>query len=144
MALKNMLETCHGLDIKLQVETSSPALESPTAILPKSSMASSESIRLKSIDFTSKPEILILVNEDDAVGDLAGWQITDEGPKHTFSFPKGFQLRGTTSLKLISGVSGRSTDTSIYWSTRPVWNNTGDTASLYDSSGKLIQKLSCR
>ncbi len=37
-------------------------------------------------------------------------------------------------LKLISGESGDNSNNTIYWNSRTVWNNDGDTDSLFDSS----------
>jgi len=37
---------------------------------------------------------------------------------------------------------GTNSATDLYWgSKRPIWNNDGDTASLYDHNGRLVDSL---
>lgn len=54
--------------------------------------------------------------------DLMGWQIKDEDDKHTYT-SSSFELES-------NGISGD-----------PLWNNDGDTASLYDNEGSLADSL---
>ncbi len=72
--------------------------------------------------------------------DLAGFRITDAA-SHAYAFPSGVLAPGYTALVL----SGTGQDTSqggqliLHWGARtPIWNNTGDTAFLFNPDDTLI------
>lgn len=69
---------------------------------------------------------------------LQGWYIQDDEAKHTYTFPS-FTLKTGSSVTLYS-KTGSDTSTDLFWDTGNVWNNDGDTAYLYDKSGKLISQ----
>lgn len=73
--------------------------------------------------------------------DLSDWELSDEGPNHVFTFPEGFQLEPGAIVRVFSGC-GDATSTELYFcvSGSAVWNNDGDTASLYDASGSLVDR----
>jgi hypothetical protein len=75
--------------------------------------------------------------------ELRGFSVQDDG-RHRYVFPAGTLEPGYTTLL----HSGRGRDTErrgqhiFYWgSAGPIWNNSGDTASLFDPSGKLIDSF---
>jgi beta-lactamase superfamily II metal-dependent hydrolase len=71
---------------------------------------------------------------------LNGWKIEDEGNKHTYTF-RSYTLNAGTTVTVFTG-KGTNSATELYWQLDdPIWNNNGDTAYLYDGSGKLISKL---
>jgi competence protein ComEC len=71
---------------------------------------------------------------------LNGWKIEDEGSKHTYTF-QPYTLNAGTTVTVFTG-KGTNSATELYWQLdNPVWNNDGDTAYLYDDSGKLVSKL---
>ncbi len=100
-------------------------------------------IQITSMDCTSKPEIVVIENTGYSSQNLTGWKVEDDGPKYTFNFPAGFSLEPGSLVQLISGESGDNSNKTIYWNGRAVWNNDGDTASLFDSSGQLASKRNC-
>jgi len=66
----------------------------------------------------------------------------DEGEKHTYTFPP-FTLSSGATVTLYT-VQGTDSATELYWGrslNSAVWNNEGDTASLYDASGTLIDRM---
>lgn len=72
---------------------------------------------------------------------LTHWILHDGGQKHTFTFgtytidPHGY-------VKIHTG-SGSRTQTNRYWNLSwYVWNNTGDTATLKDNHGNVIDRCS--
>jgi hypothetical protein len=71
--------------------------------------------------------------------DLSGWRIEDEGPNHTYRFPDGFMLEPSGTVLLFSGC-GTDSAAELYWCNQgsAVWNNDGDTASLFDGDGVLV------
>lgn len=79
-------------------------------------------------------------NEGSSPVSLNGWKIKDEGSKHTYTFPSYTLDPGT--IVTVYTEKGTSSATELYWQLgSPIWNNDGDTAYLYDESGKLVSKL---
>ena len=75
-----------------------------------------------------------LASEDRAVG---GWRLCDRA-NHCFTFPAGAVLAAGGRLFVHTG-SGGADDTRYFMGRRrAVWNNGGDTATLYDSTGAVV------
>lgn len=71
--------------------------------------------------------------------DMTGFKLHDKGMKHTFKFPEGFTIYGP--VKVFTG-KGRNTNTRLYWrQPRPVWNDTGDVASLRNKRNKIVSQV---
>jgi endonuclease YncB( thermonuclease family) len=71
--------------------------------------------------------------------DLTGWTVEDEAG-YSYQFPDGFGLSAGSTVRLHTG-SGTDSSTDLYWGRgSAVWNNSGDTASLYDGDSNLVQK----
>lgn len=70
---------------------------------------------------------------------LTDWTLEDEAG-HVYTFPV-FMIQG--KLKVYSG-DGEDNETSLFWNSgrRPIWNNDGDTATLKDNSGEVIDTYS--
>ena len=78
-----------------------------------------------------------ITNQGNGAADLTGWRLEDEGPDHIYSFADGFGLAPGARVTLHSGI-GTDTATTLFWGRgNAVWNNSGDTASLFDSAGLL-------
>lgn len=75
--------------------------------------------------------------------ELQGFSIKDEGP-HRYVFPAGTLNPGYTAL-LYSGRGRDETASrrqlSFHWGAGAIWNNAGDTASLFEPSGQLIDSF---
>ncbi len=70
---------------------------------------------------------------------LTGYKLYDQGRKHTFRFPKGFKIYAP--VKIMTG-KGRNTNTRLYWGQpRPVWNDSGDVATLATKTGKVVSQV---
>jgi beta-lactamase superfamily II metal-dependent hydrolase len=70
---------------------------------------------------------------------LTAWKIEDDS-KHSYTFPS-YTLDSQSTVTVYTG-EGMNTVTELYWgSDGTIWNNDGDTAYLYDNSGKLVSKL---
>ena len=143
-ALQEMLETC---DSTPSIPAVSPKAESPAtvkeAVPPTAASSNSSGVRIASIDCKGKPEVVTIENSGASTQDLTGWKVSDDGQGHTFNFPNGFLMRPGSSVKLVSGGSGQDTERVIYWKTRTVWNNDGDTARLFDPSGEMVSEREC-
>ena len=143
-ALEEMLETC---DSTPSIPAVSHKAESPAtvkeAVSPAAASSDSSDVRIASIDCKGKPEVVTIENSGASTQDLTGWEVSDDGQGHTFNFPNGFLLGSGSSVKLVSGGSGQDTESVIYWKTRTVWNNDGDTARLFDPSGETVSERKC-
>ena len=91
-------------------------------------------------DLNLQDEWVQISNKGSSPVSLNGWKIEDEGSKHTYTFPS-YTLNSGTTVTVYTG-KGTNSATELYWQLDdPIWNNDGDTAYLYDNSGKLVSKL---
>ncbi len=91
-------------------------------------------------DLNLQDEWVQISNTGSSPVSLNGWKIEDEGNKHTYTF-LSYTLNAGTTVTVFTG-KGTNSATELYWQLdNPIWNNGGDTASLYDDSGKLVSKL---
>ena len=90
-------------------------------------------------DLSLQDEWVEITNKGSSPVLLKGWKIEDDGSKHTYTFPS-CTLDSQNTLTLYTG-EGTDTATELYWGGSPIWNNDGDTAYLYDDSGKLVAAL---
>jgi len=82
-------------------------------------------------------EYVVFENTGDGDLDLSGWTVEDEAG-HTYAFPSGYTLTPGATVTLHTG-SGTDTDADLYWGRgSPVWNDGGDTVSVYDDGGALV------
>lgn len=85
-------------------------------------------------------EYVVLKSYGDSAVNLLGWTLEDEAG-HYYNFPH-FVLEPGAIVRIHSGC-GVDTSTDLYWcSDWAIWNNDGDTAYLYDSSGNLVDSYS--
>jgi endonuclease YncB( thermonuclease family) len=87
-------------------------------------------------------EYVVFENSGTGAIDLSGWTVEDEA-SHTYSFPSGFTLDAGAQVTLHTGT-GSDTNSDLYWGNTgsAVWNNGGDTVSVYDDSGALYTSKS--
>ncbi|MGB9941246.1 MBL fold metallo-hydrolase [Methanosarcina sp.] len=91
-------------------------------------------------DLNLQDEWVQISNKGSSPVSLNGWKIEDEGNKHTYTF-QSYTLNTGTTVTVFTG-KGTNSATELYWQLDdPIWNNDGDTAYLYDDSGKLISEL---
>lgn len=99
------------------------------AVVPVSSSA----VAITAVDL--KGETVTITNSGSSTANLAGWRLTDEGAKHSYTF-SGTSLPSGGSITIASGTGSGE----IKWTGANVWNNDGDTAYLYDGSGNLVSQ----
>lgn len=81
-------------------------------------------------------ENVTIVNLGTTAQVMTGWKLSDEADT-TFSFPS-FSLAGGGTVR-VWVKAGVDTTTELFWgSNRSIWNNDGDTATLTDSSGAVV------
>ncbi len=76
-----------------------------------------------------------------AVG-MGGWVMRDVA-NHRYRYPTSFVLQPGATVRLFSGC-GTNTSTSLYWCNpgTAVWNNDGDTATLLNPAGDVVDTWS--
>ena len=84
-------------------------------------------------------EYVVIKNYGPNPVNLKGWRLKDRAG-HTFVFPD-ITLQPGESVYVHSG-KGTNTKKELYWGDGAIWNNDGDTAYLYDSSGRLVDTYS--
>ena len=82
-------------------------------------------------------EFVCFKNYDWQPADMTGWRVQDAS-QHTYFFP-AFVLSPGAIVRLHSGP-GADTGSDIYWGSGLIWNNTHDTAYLYDRFGRLVSR----
>jgi endonuclease YncB( thermonuclease family) len=97
-------------------------------------------LEITSVDFNpSGPdddERVTLHNRDPDPVDLAGYVLRDESSTNRYRFPATI-LEADGGLTISTAC--RSTSADLLWCTDgPVWNNSGDTALLLDSFGRVV------
>ena len=143
-ALQEMLKTCDGSPTITPIPAKAESPPPVTPVTPSVAATSgSKDIQITTMDCKGKPEIVVIENTGNSSQNLTGWKVEDDGPTYTFNFPSGFSLEPGSLVELISGESGDDTDKAIYWNNRVVWNNDGDTASLFNSRGQLVSEKAC-
>jgi len=82
-------------------------------------------------------EYFTLQNTGAQTVDLSGWTVSNERGQ-IFHFPDGYAL-GAGDVVFVHSGTGSATENVLYWgATAPVWNNDGDVAVLYDSTGLIV------
>jgi hypothetical protein len=88
----------------------------------------------------SEGERVSLQNTGPAEIDMTGWVLSDLAG-HAYVFPAFVLPAGGTVVVHI--CAGTDTLTDLHWGwCSAVWNNDGDTASLFDANGQLISTFS--
>ena len=70
---------------------------------------------------------------------MTGWWMESVVGPQRFYFPNGYVLAPGTTVRLESYTGASNNPPSVLlWSTGAIWNNTGDKAVLYNSSGGAV------
>ncbi|HEV2119985.1 MAG TPA: lamin tail domain-containing protein [Candidatus Bathyarchaeia archaeon] len=97
-------------------------------------------------------EFVVLQNEGTEKVSLAGWTLTDEtatgARKHVYKFPQGAVLSSREKAYVHTGPGedsfeeGQTSKWILHWGRHAfVWNNEGDTATLFDADGNKVDSL---
>jgi hypothetical protein len=92
-------------------------------------------------NYSKEEEYVCLTNSGGQPADMTGWYLRDDyGCGYTF--PQ-FTLAPGATVRVRTGCGTNST-TDLYWCKdgTAVWNNDGDTVSVYDGEGNLVSQYS--
>ncbi|RKD30865.1 hypothetical protein BET03_13295 [Thermohalobacter berrensis] len=99
-------------------------------------------IVIQSIDL--KNEIVLIKNKSKADVDLSGWKLISVKGDQIFNFPKGFMLKGNSTIKIVSGSYNKNlvkdNKDVLIWTKDYIWNNKGDKGKLIDKYGRVISE----
>lgn len=151
-ALKDLAATCDPKRIKVAratITTDPDAPDEPdTPTDPAEPVTPSEPGMVTITGITYDPlaantsddpwdEVVTIHNQTTAGLDISGWTITDKAGA-TYTFPSAFTLPADSTVTFHNGT-GTNTATDLYANrSLAVWNNTGDTATLTDASGAVV------
>jgi hypothetical protein len=83
-------------------------------------------------------EIVVVVNDASSPVNMAGWTLRDRD-QHTFRFP-AFMLGAGVRITIHSGPGTNNAGNLHWYSDGYVWNNDGDTASLWRGNGSVADR----
>ena len=87
----------------------------------------------------NEPDEYVEIKNTGPTASLQGYSLSDEAGK-TFNFPS-VSVGAGESIKIFTGC-GSDTGNTLYWcyTESAVWNNSGDTATLKNSAGKVVDR----
>lgn len=95
-------------------------------------------VEITSVDL--EKEIVEIKNNSGKDIDMTGWKLISTEGNQAYTFPS-FILKAGSTIYITSGKDAKEDGVSyLKWSTGYIWNNSGDPAELYDSSGNLISR----
>jgi endonuclease YncB( thermonuclease family) len=95
-------------------------------------------------DVDENEEYVVIENQGSAAAPLDGWTLSDETTK-TFTFPAETLGQSETAVVTTNQTSKGAPPATTYsfeWNEGFVWNNSGDTATLSDANGVVVDTLS--
>lgn len=70
---------------------------------------------------------------------MTGWKIVSVNGNQTYTFPQGYVLKSGQIVTVTSGTNAIEKRPSVlFWTKGYIWNNSSDSAKLYDPFGKLL------
>jgi competence protein ComEC len=82
-------------------------------------------------------EYIVLKNTGDDLLDLSGWSVKDEDG-HVHTFADGVRLEVGATMTLHSGSGSQSTTDRFWWADGPVWDDHGETITIFDDTGNKV------
>jgi micrococcal nuclease len=82
-------------------------------------------------------EWVVMTNTGDVPIDLTGWTLRDASSVHRYSFLNGTILDEGQDLRIFTGCGSGDDETQYWCADGPVWGNSGDSAFLLDTDGRM-------
>jgi len=140
-----VLSTCSNAKSELQREMDIMMQIREETIIPgfeNNKTNTTESASIKITDIDEKQEWIEIENDGESI-DLEGWRISDLG-NHIYEFGQ-FTLNSGAKVKIYSGdayMSCSEDNETLCWTGSKIWNDSGDTATLKDPDGIVIDTYS--
>ncbi len=85
----------------------------------------------------------VLIRNSGLAQDMTEWRLTSGEGQQTFTFPPGLVLMPDAELRVHSGpTAATATPSDLVWTTRHVWRNEGDIATMLDADGNVVSTFS--
>jgi endonuclease YncB( thermonuclease family) len=115
-----------------------PAVEPSATVAPP---AGESGVSIVTVFNSGKQEYVEIANTGTASRDLGGWSVSGSSGDERYTFPAGYVLAAGVRVRLFSGAGGvNAPPGDIYWTHSSVWNNAGETATLWDAQGRLVSE----
>jgi hypothetical protein len=100
-------------------------------------------VRITTVYNLSRKEYVQITNQGAAPQDMGGWSVSGSRGDERYTFSGGYVLAAGATVRLHSGRDGVDAyPTDIYWTTKNVWNNEGETVYLWDAQGNQVATYS--
>lgn len=96
-------------------------------------------VKILSIDL--RQELVVIQNTGHTPVNLSGWKLISIKGNDEFVFPENFILKCGDIIKIVSGPEAVEGADTLLWTTKNVWNNSGDPGVLFDAKGQEISRL---
>jgi len=98
-------------------------------------------VRIVKVFNSGKKEYVEISNRGSGPQEMSGWSVSGSRGDDRFYFPNGYVLEGGATVRLHSGEDGVDAPPGdVYWTTKTVWNNDGETVCLWDGEGKVVSE----
>jgi len=100
-------------------------------------------VRILEVYNYSTIEYVRLANQGTAAQDMGGWSVSGSKGDERYVFPGGYVLAAGAGVRLHSGTGGvDAPPADIYWTTKNVWNNDGETVYLWNAQSAQVDSYS--
>jgi hypothetical protein len=100
-------------------------------------------VQITAVFNQSRKEYVQITNQGTGAQDMGGWSVSGSKGDDRYTFPGGYVLAPGSVVRLHSGTDGVDAwPTDIYWTTKNVWNNDGETVYLWDAQGGQVDSYS--
>ena len=125
--------------------TAVPPTATTTATPEPAAVAAGAVLRIVTVVNEGRREHVVITNEGSQAQNLQGWVLESApGGTQRYNFPDVTLAAGAT-LRVHSGrgsADAAAPPTDLVWTGRNVWNNAGDTAVLFDPTGREVSRFS--
>ncbi|MFL0583580.1 MBL fold metallo-hydrolase [Solibacillus silvestris] len=85
-------------------------------------------------------EIVVIQNNSSEAANLEGWELISVEGNQIFNFP-AINLAPGKKLSITSGSNAKPGASTLEWSKRQIWLNSGDAAQLVNAKGEVVSEL---
>lgn len=103
----------------------------------KNKLSDDKAIIIKNVDL--RKEVCTVENNSDMDIDMTGWKILSINGNQSYNFPQGYILKVGKCVNINSGKKAKEDGkVDLIWTNNNIWNNSGDSAELYNNKGELV------